>query len=639
MTKKTSITNTTVSSNIKYIALKYLFATEFNARKYNVNSTSFKKGVKKLASTICAQGLLMNLVVFEEHSTAEGQFYGVAAGFRRFLALTELCHSGFITDDYQVKVEVVDKSKALVVSVTENNDRETMHSSDLIHSFSQFVQAGKTPEVIAGMFGYTTRYVLKLLKLADMSTELLKLHAEDQISLDQLIALSICDDHDRQLEIWKNTWHKTPEALRRAAVNNEEEVKGNKLLNFIGQAAYIAAGGVIRQDLFSQDEEGGGYITDPELVRQLACARLSEIAQETATNEGWKWSVGQTNLEKWGDDKKRYDFPVAPRTHDVVLNEERQQQVDALLDAIERVGFEIADLEDAEEEADGEKLQELYDRKDELEDEKQAIYQDATFTDEYKSERGVIAYLDYHGAVVVLRGPMMLADKAKKENKSVNVTPEGHVVEVTQVSAALARSLSCERTLAVAAELTKKPQTALALMVHRLAMRAFGKILHGSPISGVLEVKLEDMMRDAPGSEDSIAVKALNESRVYWESVLPAGWETDFTLLTCFTTEQLIELQAFCVAISLDGSIYQYNKDKESNLMQLENAMHFDIHSYWKPQADNFWKRLKKESMLDQLTQAGVVIQAEEFLALKKGDAAKRAEELISKIQWVPEFM
>ncbi|QZN95434.1 hypothetical protein [Symbiopectobacterium purcellii] len=201
------------------------------------------------------------------------------------------------------------------------------------------------------------------------------------------------------------------------------------------------------------------------------------------------------------------------------------------------------------------------------------------------------------------------------------------------------RICTCERTLAVAAELTKKSQTALALMVHRLAIKTFGKIQYNSPISGALEVKLNYMMRDAPGSENSIAVTALNESRAKWESLLPAGWETDFTLMTCFSTEQLLDLQAFCVAVSLDGSIYQYNKEHESNLMQLENAMHFDIHSYWKPQADNFWKRLKKDSMLDQLSQAGVVIKAEEFLALKKGDAAKRAEDLISNIQWVPEFM
>lgn len=42
--------------------------------------------------------------------------------------------------------------------------------------------------------------------------------------------------------------------------------------------------------------------------------------------------------------------------------------------------------------------------------------------------------------------------------------------------------------------------------------------------------------------------------------------------------------------------------------------------------------------MFDQLTQAGIEVNKDEFLALKKSDAAKRAEILISDTEWVPEF-
>jgi ParB family chromosome partitioning protein len=43
--------------------------------------------------------------------------------------------------------------------------------------------------------------------------------------------------------------------------------------------------------------------------------------------------------------------------------------------------------------------------------------------------------------------------------------------------------------------------------------------------------------------------------------------------------------------------------------------------------------------MIDQLTQAGVSVNKDEFMAYKKGDAAKRAEQLLEGIKWVPDFM
>ena len=234
---------------------------------------------------------------------------------------------------------------------------------------------------------------------------------------------------------------------------------------------------------------------------------------------------------------------------------------------------------------------------------------------------------------------MKLVDKASKENKAVKVNTDGTVVPVTQVSAALARSLSCERTLAVQAALLQKPEIALALTVQKLALSVFSAGYHQNPACFTIQETTRTMIEAAPGCEDGEAVKQLRMAKAKWSESLPKGWEDDFTLLTSLGTDQLLELQAFCVAATLDGSVSQHEPKQKSKLHKLEFAMNFDIHEYWKPTAQNLWSRLKKEGMIDQLTQAGVSVNKDEFMAYKKGDAAKRAEQLIEGIKWVPDFM
>ena len=87
-------------------------------------------------------------------------------------------------------------------------------------------------------------------------------------------ALTLTDDHDRQLEALKrfgNSAHQIRRMLTETKIGT-----ASGLFLFVGHDAYAAAGGTITADLFA--EGGDGYADDPELVETLATAKLSEIA-------------------------------------------------------------------------------------------------------------------------------------------------------------------------------------------------------------------------------------------------------------------------------------------------------------------------------------------------------------------------
>ncbi|EKR1718840.1 TPA_asm: ParB/RepB/Spo0J family partition protein [Salmonella enterica subsp. enterica serovar Thompson] len=622
-----------------YIPLKFIIAekSRLNVRKHNTDSPEFIKGIKSLAATIASQGLLMNLILHVETVVDDENYYGVAVGYRRRRALEVLLESGLITPEYMVKAIILNDTDALFASVTENNDREDMHPSDLIGAFTLFVERGFSVGDIALKFGYSSRYVNQMLRLSSMAPKLLEFLAVDKISVEQLQALAICDNHEKQVLAWNNCWNKDPSSLRRYILEDEKEVKKSDTFRFIGKEAYEKAGGEIRHDLFSIDQEDDGYIKDPLLMDSLAIEKLEKLALEIAEKEGWGWSIGQLRLEQYGDDKKRFDFP--PRVnHDLIeLSGSQENAVNKLTIKIDNAKNLLESHRQAEQ-RDHSKIRKLQSTLSDFIEKRNDIYTLASYTDEYRSERGVIAHLDYRGNVVYVRGLMKLSDKAKKDKKSVNVATDGTVTPVTQVSAALARSLSAERTLAVSSELTTHPLVALALMVHRIAITVFGGTNDSSPVSCQLQNRTSEMIRNAPGCEDSKAAQVLSEKRVCLETLLPQGWEDDFTLLTTLSLEELLDIQAYCVSTSLDGLVYQYIPGKKSKLQSLEQTLNFKATKYWKPTSTNFWKRLDKESMYDQLTQAGIEVNKDEFLALKKSDAAKRAEMLISDIEWVPEF-
>ena len=100
--------------------------------------------------------------------------------------------------------------------------------------------------------------VRQRLRLANASPVILKAYEDDEISLEQLMAYCVTDDHARQEQVFaaiNGTWNKSPEQIRRM-LTEKSIPTDDKRARFIGTEAYRAAGGAIERDLFSDDGDG-----------------------------------------------------------------------------------------------------------------------------------------------------------------------------------------------------------------------------------------------------------------------------------------------------------------------------------------------------------------------------------------------
>ncbi|KVK80917.1 hypothetical protein WS90_16720 [Burkholderia cepacia] len=129
-----------------------------------------------------------------------------------------------------------------------------------------------------------------------MSPKLLAQLREDAITLDQLAALALADDHGTQEHLWfeANEWQRQLHYLRQAITHAEIDASRSRLVRFVGLTAYEAAGGYVRRDLFSDDEHAG-YIADADLLQCLVAQKL-DAAAVTVRVEGWGWT--ETRVER-----------------------------------------------------------------------------------------------------------------------------------------------------------------------------------------------------------------------------------------------------------------------------------------------------------------------------------------------------
>src|SRR5690606_24821635 len=230
------------AQNLIVVPLSQLRASKRNVRK-------IKQSIDALAESIARVGLLQNLTVI---LARDGEHYEVVAGGRRLAALKLLAKKRRISKDWEVPCLLVADASARTVSLTENVQREAMHPADQFEAFAALVAEGRPIEDIAADFSVTPLVVQRRLKLANVSPRLMADYRADAVTLDQLMALAITDDHSAQEAAFYDapTWQRNPSALRERLTEREIDAHRHPLVRFVGLDAYEQAGGGIRRDLF-----------------------------------------------------------------------------------------------------------------------------------------------------------------------------------------------------------------------------------------------------------------------------------------------------------------------------------------------------------------------------------------------------
>jgi len=599
---------------VEYVALSDLAKSPFNVRTipYSVDS------VRGLADSIEALGLLQNLIV---HSLADGK-YGVAAGGRRLTAMQLLAEENRLPSGYTVAVKRVSDDIAALASVAENEQRAAMHPAEQIAGFRTLAEQGKSPAQIGDALGYGSRHVQRMLKLANLAPELIALLAEDRLDVEQCQALSLENDHARQVEIYQRVRAEYSNApahlLKRAVTDTEISVRHARFV-FIGREAYEAAGGVVREDLFSAQEGDG--TADGVLVERLVQERLESVALATELQEGWSWSLAREGAVKnYGDDREHYLVLSEPEAEYTADEQQRLDELYAMQEAAATVEDEAA-------------LQMLI-------DDIVTGAEKRAWTPEQKAACGVVVSLS--GSELCIQRGVQKKTQGDDSTDSRTVAFTSRQPDAAEgISVPLLTKMTSERTLAVQAALMQQPEKAVALMVWRMCTCVFsGCLTTTHPFRISLTVSHGSLTENAPSGKSGAAFDLLMTEKARLKALLPEGWEKDFTTFFALSGEVLMSLMAFCTACSVDGvQTRDMGHTSRSTLDTVEAAIGFHLRDWWQPTKDSYFGSLKHPQIVASLKEAGLTGAAGDAEKMKKGDAAAHAEHFMQHTRWVPAWL
>jgi ParB family transcriptional regulator, chromosome partitioning protein len=625
------------------VPLSSLVPSPHNVRRHTAGQ------VEELAALIDAQGLLHNLMVTEQmvgRGRARKLRFAVAAGERRRRALLLLQQRGRLPKAHEVLCERVPPERALEVSMAENSGREALHPADEFEAFKALIDEGKGIEDVATRFGVSVLTVQRRLKLSAVSPKLLALYREDGINLDQLMALTLSDEHEAQERAWFDAqpWDRTPAALRRVLIAGEVEAAGSALVRFVGIEAYEAAGGVVRRDLF--DDAQSRFFSDAALVQRLATDELETLA-EAVRAEGWAWVEARLDV----DSHALRQFVPCEHSLRRPTKQEKEElaELDTRARELEREGEALNDA--AEWSADDAERIDLEEQA--IEERRKAIHGALkTWPAEAKQRAGVIVTVGREGDAEVIRGLMRDADRkawaasqrstlraevASLGEASGDPGEQGGLVahRVAKYSDSLMRRLAAHRTVALQVMLSRKSEVALAAVAHVFVQRVFGDEYRraGSALQITPQLSAYALQAVADDLKQSTAWQTLEAARLAWKERLPANAAEWFGWLVALPQPELLDLLALCSASTLNALP---NTGAASDANALTKAVGLDMADWWEPTALGYLNHVSKAQIADALSEAGTELAADEIGVLKKDALVARAASQLAGKRWLP---
>jgi ParB family chromosome partitioning protein len=618
----------TATSEIIHIPLNKLVPSPFNVRKAGGQS------LEELSASIRAHGLLHNLVVAEQAGSGKNgsQTFQVIAGGRRYAALVKLAKEKAIPKTFPVPCRVIESAVMAETSLAENVVREAMHPADQFEAFRALIDRGAGIEEIAARFGITPAVVRQRLRLANVSPTLLALYRSDQITLEQLMALAITDDHAAQERIWNAAPPalREPQALRAALTESKVDAATDGRIRFIGIEAYTAAGGHIERDLFQPEHEG--YLTDPALLDRLVAEKLEALGNAVRA-EGWKWVEVYSRFDASQLATFGRLYPVA-----TVLAPEVNVQIEALEAEREQIreGYPWADDYPQAVKA---RLSEIEKRIDQLSGRKEG------YRPEAKASAGAIVALR-NGEPFVYRGLVRTEDKRTAEAAKSDLQAGSNDADggsQAGLPGVVVEELTAHRTAALRATLAGCPDVALLAVVHRLAL----ELCYDGPSGGLPSALTLDpgkgtdrLDRHAKGIEESPAGIALREQYARWRSRLPEAPEGLWDWLVAQDQSVILQLLAFCASQTVDAVRLSHGAPDRARLAaadRLAQAVDLDMADWWKPASTGFLSRLTKDQILAVLTEVTGTADMAELKRLRKKDLLGEAERRLGSARWLPE--
>jgi ParB family chromosome partitioning protein len=599
----------TTNSAIRNIPLDHLVLSPANVRKSPASAAEDAE----LKASIRAGGLKQNLIVCPLAS--EPERFAVTAGGRRLKALQELAAEGAIAADCEVLCLVEASEVAVETSLMENTARAAMHPADEFTAMAALIDSGVTVEAVAARFGVSERHVRQRLQLRKLAPELLDAFRAGKMSLEVITAFTLGADHPAQLAVWsqiKDQHYVSPHQIRRLLTGSAVALDSDLGL-FVGVEAYEAAGGRVTRDLFSGEDEG--FLDDAPLVNRLAIEKLEKKAEELRAE--WAWAKAVLDPD--------YGF-LSQYLRIEPLPAEYPPDIAAELDRIEARLEELGEL--PEEELGDDLMMEaarLEERRDEIIETTEA---EPVYSETDRKCAGVIVTVGDEGEFLVHQGLIerTAAAAAADTGEHGNGDPDGDDAnDLSSGSRTLTTLMSGQRGRAMSPEQQIRKQCGFSqghiddLKAYRLQITrayladeftvAFDLALYAL-CTDLIDRGYRDHPLDLRAAEtplrstlNDLAGTAADRLLTAREAALDTAWldlppAQGFAALSALPIEVKQRLFAWCVGLMLKPQL-AIEDGADPVIEAAGRRLAIPFADLWRPDAANYWGRVKKAHALD----------------------------------------
>jgi ParB family chromosome partitioning protein len=621
----------------------------------NVRRSADEQADLQLKADIEARGLLQNLVVAPAKKP-KGRFT-VEAGGRRFRALASLAEEGKLPANHEVCCLVVDGGPAAAqeAGLAENFQRLAMNPADECLAFQQLIEQGADVEGIARRFGLTVRFVEGRLRLASLAPVVFEALGAGEITLDVAKAYAATPDRERQAYVFEQVSRsymaQHPDSIRRMMTQATVSASDRRA-RFVGEEAYVAAGGRIERDLFS-DEDGARWL-DIALLERLATEKLEALAAETAASSGLAFV--RPTLESWAGYEVTRGLQRVP-LETPPLSDEESAEVDALEAETEELIGQLEDEDTAEEarEAAEARVREIGARIEAI------TAKPPVIPDELKPRVGTFMLLDESGQPRLETSYYVEPSDEPEESiasggSGAGGEPQEALVLVeppvkqASLSQALADELAIQRRDILAVHVAADPVLALDLAIFLMIDREAG---YSSEKSGSSLVAL-------PPSDPVFGFKtpdaAATRARAEAAEALDRSWTAADTRAGRFDAFRALPDEAraawlgHAVARTLEASLNLPGGRVCPFHDHLGRLLGIDVAKWWRPTGANFFDRVPKSVTLAALEEVGGAVFACGYSKSKKAELSETAERIFAgsvapkkvkkrALAWLPEPM
>jgi ParB family chromosome partitioning protein len=618
--------------------LLYVRALDCAVSKHNVRTQSDEAADAELEANIGETGIILQNLIGVPVPRKKGS-YEVIGGGRRLECVHRAIASGKLGDDFMVPVLVVKNTRsAIEMSFAENYYNLPMNPADECRAFQGMIEREKrTPADLAKRFGKTERFVLGRLRLANLAQPIFEALRAGEITLEVAKAYAATADTDRQAKVFGELeghyYQSNLNEIRRQLATGSFKGADPKAI-LVGREAYLAAGGRVETDLFS--DQATETWCDGDLVERLAGEAMVSAAAALREREGFA-EVRAITATSIPYSQTCSLARVEPAS--MPLDTEAQARHDEI----------TARLEAIETEAQGAEYytDEQSDEIDALNEEIETLLEASLdLTQEQKA--GAVAYLivgsdgcpqlhheyfamqiedddddddDGDGDGDGIEDDDLGAGEDGPASPGANDTPDENY------SQRLLDELASMKTELLAVHVANDPRFALDLAIFIMADRASLTGWTGMPS----ELSAAAAGPRLHGFESE--TKAATDWAVLTEG-LDRSWQTHKTLherydAFCGLNEDArMAWLGWAVARTLHS--VPHGQKGASFLDHLGGKLAIDVASWWRPTARNFFDRLTKPRILDLFEAIGGTELRSRHMGARKFDLAVSAERLFA---------